>query len=376
MRNLNRKVIESGNIANSVEKHFNRLNPIVKLGNFQNFGESNANYESRKQKKLLLFFLQQSINPDNHNKVQMIETLIHKHGFDPSFNDNAAIKFVSEKGVADVAAFLLSDPRVDPTVNENKPINLAIIKNHPDVVRVLLADPLQRVVPDNDMLQVVIEKNIPDVVRVLLADPRVVPSSFDIILACKLGFVEIVDILLQDSRVDPSIYPFNLTYAPIFVAASNGHVDVLDRLLQDPRINAHPQILHFLSSIFEEATSKGHIAVAKRLLEDPRLNIMGLYNFNNPLLKACENARVEMVKFLLQSFSKSEHAHKISKKEIEKLIRMITRKKKQEQPPYGANSTFTFDDYTKIIALLTDFKKTYKFFAVGGGGSRRTQKKR
>jgi ankyrin repeat protein len=384
-RKLNRNVIESGNIANSVKQSVLHANASFSLKNLQNFGESNENYESRtqikKQKKLLLFFLQQIINPDNHNKVQMIETLIHKHGFDPSFNDNAAIKFVSEKGVADVAAVLLSDPRVDPTVNGNNPIELAITHNHPDVVRVLLADPLQRVVPeDNDMLEFAIKKNVPDVVRVLLADPRVDPS-FDtnnaFRLACQLGFLEIVNILLQDPRVDPSIYPFNYMYSPIYLAATNGHVDVVDRLLQDPRINAHPHILQILSSTFEAATSKGHFVVAERLLEDPRINILGFNKFENTLINACKYGDVEKVDFLLRTLLKPEHAHKISKKEIVQLINTIAKKiKKKQPPPHYFNPTFTSDNYIKILVLLKEFRDSSYMFAPVKGGRQRTQKKR
>ncbi len=60
---------------------------------------------------------------------------------DPSVNDNAAIRWASENGHAEVVRLLLEDGRADPTTTgEDNPIRWASTNGHWEVVELLLGD--------------------------------------------------------------------------------------------------------------------------------------------------------------------------------------------------------------------------------------------
>ena len=349
VRNMNSKLANFKIDVNSIEQEYNHLNSNLNLTkNFPDFGESNANFTSRKQtenhEKMLHYIKNKLEDPTIHNKGELLQKLIHEHGFDPRYDDNEVLKIAIQNNVLDIVLALLADPRI---------------------------------VPDNAMLYIAIEHNSPDVVRALLTDPRVDPTADHNIalrMAVTNGNVAVVDILLQDPRVDPSIYPFNYMYSPIFLAASNGHAGILDRLLHDPRIYANPHIVRILALIFEEATSKGHIAVARRLLQDPRIDIVNGYYEPLPSLKlACEYGQVVMVDFLLKQLLKPEYANKFTKKTFESIINIVRKIMRHKKIPYTKNLAYIEENFKHILTLLKDFKKSYTFAPVGG--RRRTQKK-
>ena len=342
VRNMNSKLANFKTDVYSIEHKFGHLNSNLNLSNFQNFDESNANFTSRKQTgkqtKLFQFFLKKMIDPNVHNKGEILQKLIHEHGFDPSFNDDAVLKFASQKGIVDVVKVLLSDERMDLTANGNNALMLAITKNHENVGNVLLNDPLHRVVPTNDTLYLAIKHNSLTIVHVLLADPRVDPTA-DYNRAIKL-------------------------------AIENGFIDVMERLLQDPRIIAIPYIIQLLQSLFKVAIGKGHMAIVKRLIQDPRIVLVEGEFTIMPLLIACKNARVEMVDYLLKQLLKPEYANKFTKKKIDYIINKINNNIIHNIIPKEINSTYTPQNFPNIVTLLQEFN-TQVF-----GKRRRTQKKR
>ena len=69
--------------------------------------------------------------------------------FDPSAEDNHAIKKASKNGHNDLVKILLQDNRVDPSAENNCAISSASRNGHNEVVKLLLQD--QRVDPSDLM---------------------------------------------------------------------------------------------------------------------------------------------------------------------------------------------------------------------------------
>ena len=76
------------------------------------------------------------------NKPNVVEHILKCYpSFDPSFDDNFAILYASEKGNVKVVKTLLANPRVDPSADNNVAIRFASFYGHSQVVKILLADP-------------------------------------------------------------------------------------------------------------------------------------------------------------------------------------------------------------------------------------------
>lgn len=98
--------------------------------------------------------------------------------FDPSADDNYAIKWAAERGNIAVVKLLLKDPRVGPSICDDEAIQLAAKNGHITVV------------------------------ELLLKDKRVDPSAghdWAIRLAAGNGHTPIVKLLLKDSRVQGTL---------------------------------------------------------------------------------------------------------------------------------------------------------------------------
>jgi len=172
------------------------------------------------------------------NKVNCIKYLLKDIRFDPSINNNFAIRVASMNGNFDVVnLLLLSDLRIDPGA-DNHAIRLASLNGHIEVVKLLLSD--SRVDPsaeNNYAIRIASAKGHIDVVKLLLSDSRFYPSAqynAAIRMASAKGHIEVVKLLLSDSRVDPSDRNNNA----IKWASENGHVDVVKLLLSDQRVKS------------------------------------------------------------------------------------------------------------------------------------------
>ena len=91
-----------------------------------------------------------AIQDGNH---RVVSELI-KRGFDPSYDDNWAIRAASEKGNIRMVNLLLEDDRVDPSANDNYAIRFASSGGHLQVVERLLQD--ERVDPSGNYNQAII----------------------------------------------------------------------------------------------------------------------------------------------------------------------------------------------------------------------------
>jgi ankyrin repeat protein len=152
--------------------------------------------------------------------------------------DDDALWRAAENGHVDVVDCLLRHAMFDPSADNNRAIRLAAENGHLAVVERLLRD--ERVDPsarDNFVVRWAAENGHLAVVDRLLQDKRVDPSANDNVavgLAAKNGHLAVVERLLQDERVDPSTRD---NWA-IEWAAENGHVAVVERLLEDDRVFA------------------------------------------------------------------------------------------------------------------------------------------
>ena len=165
-----------------------------------------------------------------HNLLA-VEVLLEL-GFDPSINDDYAIRWASDKGHVGMVKLLLRDERVDPSADDNSSIELASKNGHTEVVRLLLEDTGVDPSADNNVAILIASQNgHTEVVKLLLQDKRVDPSADNNVAirrASQNGHADVVKLLLQDKRVDPSA---DNNYA-ILIASQNRHPEVVKLLLQ------------------------------------------------------------------------------------------------------------------------------------------------
>ena len=94
--------------------------------------------------------------------------------FDPSFDDNRAIRAASRMGFIDVVKPLLQNERIDPSEDDNFAIRAASYSGRMDLVKLLLQD--KRVDPyddDNWAFRAARMRGKVDIVKLLLQDDRV-----------------------------------------------------------------------------------------------------------------------------------------------------------------------------------------------------------
>uniref|UniRef100_A0A6C0JWC8 Uncharacterized protein n=1 Tax=viral metagenome TaxID=1070528 RepID=A0A6C0JWC8_9ZZZZ len=82
--------------------------------------------------------LQEFVDACQDGDIKMIASLLLD--FDPSENNNYAIRVASYNGHVDVVKLLLADHRVDPSALDNQAIRAASQEGHLRVVRLLLED--------------------------------------------------------------------------------------------------------------------------------------------------------------------------------------------------------------------------------------------
>jgi len=182
-----------------------------------------------------------SFGSDWYNILQVNHRFLRigRRVFDPSINENSAIRWAARHGKLLAVLHLLKDERVDPSQGGDKAIRWACWNGHTDVVKSLLRD--SRVNPsanDNYSIRVASQHGWVDVVRELMRDERVDPSALNnvaIHVASANGHLETVRELLKDARVDPSIKDGEGNDA-IRKASENGHLEVVKELATDLRV--------------------------------------------------------------------------------------------------------------------------------------------
>jgi len=73
----------------------------------------------------------------NKGKDKEAALILSMDVFDPTADNNRAIRWASENGHVEVVKILLSDKRVDPTADNNLAIRRASEKGHVEVVKIL-----------------------------------------------------------------------------------------------------------------------------------------------------------------------------------------------------------------------------------------------
>jgi len=150
---------------------------------------------------------------------------------DPSYYNNYAIGYASEKNCINLVKDLLKDGRVNPSANRNYAIRYASGNGHLNVVKELLKD--ERVNPSADddyAIGGASANGHINVVKELLKDNRVNPSGSDdyaISHASRRGHINVVEELLKDDRVNPSA----LDNEAIRYANRRGHLNMVNEHL-------------------------------------------------------------------------------------------------------------------------------------------------
>ncbi len=200
--------------------------------------------------------------------VDVVDCLLRHAMFDPSADDNYAIRLATENGHLAVVGRLLRDERVDPSVDDGYAVRWAALHGH------LAVDPSAK---DNSTVRMAARFGHTAVVERLLQDERVDPTvdnNYLLRWAAANGRLAVVEWLLQDARIDPSA---DDNYA-VRLAADGGHLAVVERLLQDARVDPSADDNDAVGC----AAVHGHFAVVDRLLEDDRVDVAVAMRCSHP----------------------------------------------------------------------------------------------
>jgi len=136
---------------------------LINLDSFGVYGGYNAIYE-------FLEFL----NKGSIHQVDMLKILLFNPKFDPSIDNNLAIKYACKCGHDKAVEILLTDPRVDPSVDNNYSIRKASKHGHIKVIKLLLAD--QRVDPstnNNEAYKYVVNNGLTELIPIFYKQIRI-----------------------------------------------------------------------------------------------------------------------------------------------------------------------------------------------------------
>jgi len=193
---------------------------------------------------------------------------IGRQAFDPSEDNNRAIRKAAEHGMVAAVASLLKDSRINPASAGNYALQTAAWNGHLEIVKLLLRDP--RTDPsdlENYAIYPACENGHVDVVRELLTHPAVDPSvcrNHAIRYAATNGHLDVVKVLMKDKRVNPA----DLENYAIRFAAANGHWQVVQELLKDDRVDASQNN----NEALRRASERGEVEVVCVLLKDKRVD--------------------------------------------------------------------------------------------------------
>jgi len=152
--------------------------------------------------------------------------------FDPSIEQNRAIRVASRKGKLESVKFLLKDHRVNPSTHRNLPIRHAAAYGHHKIVRELLKD--SRVDPSafgNQALMLAIRNRYPKVVKLLIQDIKVTSCTMDyeaLFVASAKGHLGVLKVLLENNKIPKEVVPRLLK-----AATTHGHPRVVQLLHKD-----------------------------------------------------------------------------------------------------------------------------------------------
>jgi hypothetical protein len=217
--------------------------------------------------------------------------------FDPSIENNYAIRWASENGYTEIVELLLNDSRVDPSAEDNQAIKLACKFKKIEIVKLLLED--SRVDPsvtDDPYHHPLIVSQVmfhrKEIVELLANHPKVSKAHINwaVRVAYKEEFndVEIVQLLIKHPSFNRSIGNDFFKWG-----IKNGHLEVVNRLISYPEVDVSIENNWAIKC----ASQNGHIEVVKLLLQDSRIDPS--VEDNVSILLASYNGHIEVVKLLL-----------------------------------------------------------------------------
>ncbi|KAJ3119199.1 hypothetical protein HK100_000427 [Physocladia obscura] len=172
-----------------------------------------------------------------HYKVAEL-LLLTNPNCDPGEFENSAIWKSAKAGHTEIVNLLLQDSRVDPTVFDQMPLKLAVQENHINIVRILLDD--------------------------FRVDPAA-QANWCIQNACELGRFEIAQLLLQHPNTDPRAANCNA----LQLAIHENHLQIVELLLQDGR--SDPAVANNYCLRF--SATDGNLSMVKMLIKDSRVSV-------------------------------------------------------------------------------------------------------
>jgi len=226
--------------------------------------------------------------------------------FDPSTNDNAAIKLACKTNDLKRVKSLLLDSRVDPSSNFNEPLQIACREGFVEVIKELLkheaVDPTIGI-PSNlasrNILKFCCENNYIESTRALLEDPRMNPAYIS-----AYGNWEITEILFRDPRSSAS---FSYGYAKYI--ENNGTSDLPMRgVLANPTL-----ALQHKQEALRAFCRKGKLDFVKQLLNDPHVDptLPDVDTLETAVSWASKNGFTE-IQQLLEEFLQKKEINQIS----------------------------------------------------------------
>ncbi len=222
--------------------------------------------------------------------------MLEREVADPRFRGNAAVRWASVHGHAEVVRILLRDKRVDPGANYQQCLRSAVAGGFAEVVRELLDDPrVDAATGEDTPLVIASSKGWCEIVSLLLRAEGVDPTrheSLALCVAARQGKTMVVRELLRDGRVVPSARES----AALRWACSGGHAETVGELLRegssDP-LGGGCSCLHI-------ACGWGHCAVIAKLLghfSGGQLERLG--NVQEALRIACAHGSGDAIELLL-----------------------------------------------------------------------------
>lgn len=219
-------------------------------------------------------------------------SLLLEVGYDPTLEDNCALRLACESGYTETVRILLFSPLVDPTAGESDALKMAVWSGHAQIVKLLLedgrADPAAQ---NNEVLRRACTRDWVEIVSMLLEDPRIdmrAAAGPAIISACIYGRTEVLQLLLADKRVE------TVSNDTLIRATECGHTEVVKLLLNDKRID--PRASN--SYVLRRAIEFDRRSIVRLLLDDGRTDptVQGCI----PFIMAVNLRKKRIVEYLLE----------------------------------------------------------------------------
>lgn len=189
--------------------------------------------------------------------------------FDPTVDDNFAIKTSAKYGFIESVRTLLADERVDPTSDDNfAPLNAATF-GHVECTRELIFDSRVNIWIASDAFYFACHSGQVEVVKLLLTDKRL-----NLVLSCHhrhlwiadlTCYIKILQLLLDDGRFDPT----EITRA-LKMACHLGHFKAVRALLADNSV-IESLTVDDCNSSFKIASANGCVETVTVLLSNTNL---------------------------------------------------------------------------------------------------------